>query len=532
MAFAIVAGISPVYGLYTAIVSAIAAALFGNAALMTTGPTNALAVVLSSTLAPFAESTDFPACLVTLTFLVGAIQLLMGLLRLGGLMRYVSRAVMTGFITGAAMLILLGQLGNLTGISIIGQHSAIDKIAALMSRLDQLDAHTLSVGLLAIVLILMMQHTRYAAFSSLIAIALSGMLVALLGWDVLGVILVRDLSPVPRWLPSPGWPDLGLADDMTAAALALAVLGLVQTSALAQSIQQSGNELSTASHEFVGQGLANLIGSFFQAMPAGGSLSRTAVNIKAGARTRWSNVWSGLFVALIMLLFSGLVEQIVLAALAGVLVMAAISLINPSEIRFIWQAGWASRLAMTATFVSTFVVPLQYSVYVGVALSLALYVYQSSRIRVARLEPVGINTFREVPLPETLPSGEPVIISVQGNLFFAAMRDLRDRLPKPNGARCPVVILRLRGDEFLAGTGAAVLVAYADQLRAQGGKLVLCGIEDQVVKTLARTDTLDKLGKENIFPASDVLLSSTQDALDYAQAWLDEQENCSARPQL
>jgi SulP family sulfate permease len=178
---------------------------------------------------------------------------------------------------------------------------------------------------------------------------------------------------------------------------------------------------------------------------------------------------------------------------------------------------------MTATFASTLILPLQYSVYVGVFLSLSLYVHQSSRVMIVQLEPVGDNQFREVPLLQTLPDGQPVILSIHGNLFFAAMRDLEQRLPSPSGTRCPVVILRLRGDTLLAGTGASMLAAYAERLRAQGGKLILCGVEKPVLETLKRTGTLDKIGGENVFPANELLLASVQAALEYAQTWLADQ---------
>jgi len=161
-------------------------------------------------------------------------------------------------------------------------------------------------------------------------------------------------------------------------------------------------------------------------------------------------------------------------------------------------------------------------VYVGVALSLAIYVQQSSHMMITQLEPGGPHMFREKPFAGGLRDGEPVILSVHGNLYFAAMRDLADRLPDPNGARCPVVILRLRGDTLLAGTGTTVLVTYAERLRARGGLLVLCGVEKPVLETLRRTGALNRIGRENVFLADEFLLASTQAALEYARAWLAE----------
>jgi SulP family sulfate permease len=525
MGFAIVAGISPVYGVYTAIVSTIVASVFGSTGLMTTGPTNALAVVVGSTLAPFSESGDLLTRVVTLTFLVGLIQAGMGLLRLGGLTRYVSTAVMTGFVTGAALLVALGQLTHLTRISTEGQHGIVPQLAELFTHLDTLHPQTFVIGIAAIVLIVTLHRTRLSAFATLIAIIVTGLVVFFLGWDV---PVVRDTSAIPNGIPAITYPKPGLVGDLLTAALATAVLGLVQTAALAESIKDTDENSADASREFVVQGLGNLLGAVFQSMPAGGSLSRTAVNIKAGARTRGANIFAGLFVAAIMLLFGSLAERIALAALAGHLIVAAVSLIPPERINFVWRASWTGRWAMVATCVSTFVLPLQYSVYVGVVLSLVLYIYQSSHMRIVHLEPVGTNIFREAPLPEKLPDGQPVLLSVQGPLYFAAMRDLQTHLPDPNSAQHPVVILRLRGDTMLAGTGAALLVAYAEQLRKRGGKLVLCGVENQVIETLTRTGALARIGEENVFLANEYLLASTQQAVLYARQWLDEQTQQSS----
>ncbi|HVO71524.1 MAG TPA: SulP family inorganic anion transporter [Aggregatilineaceae bacterium] len=520
MAFALVAGISPIYGLYTAFVSTIVSSLVGSSTFMTTGPTNALAVVVGSTLAPFSTSGDLLPRLVTLTFLVGVIQLGLGLLQLGGLARFVSTAVMTGFVTGAALLVLLGQLGNLTGIPTGNHDRILLQTGDLIAHLTHLHAPTFAAGVITMSLILLLHKTRFTSYATLIAITVTGVGIALFGGAAHGVTLVRDLSRIPHGLPGPRLPQPALMGDLFSAALAIAVLGLVQSAALAHSIKEPDGRTPDASREFVGQGLGNLVGALFQSMPAGGSLSRTAVNINAGARTRWANVWAGVFVAPIMLLFGSLVERIPLAALAGHLIVAAGSLISLPRLRFVWRASWAGRWAMTATFASTLILPLQYSVYVGVFLSLSLYVHQSSRVMIVQLEPVGDNLFREVPLSQTLPDGQPVILSIHGNLFFAAARDLEQRLPSPNGTRCPVVILRLRGDTLLAGTGASMLATYAERLRAQGGKLILCGVEKPVLETLKRTGTLDKVGGENVFPASELLLASMQAALEYAQTWL------------
>ena len=526
MAFALVAGISPAYGLYTAIVSTIIGGLFSRSSLLTTGPTNALAVVIASTLAPFADSGDMVGRLVTLTFLVGVIELALGLLRLGGLARYVSTAVMTGFITGAALLVLLGQLNNLTGIHADAANPLLE-LGDLLRRLNELHPETFITGLVTIAIIVWLRRTRIAPFATLIAIAVTGVAIAFLGWHERGVALVIDLASIPATLPGVRLPDPRYFIDLAPGALALAVLALVQTAALMQSVQRPDEDPPNASREFIVQGAANVAGALFRSMPAGGSLSRTAVNIKSGARTRWANVFAGLFVALIMLLFGPLAERIALAALAGQLVVASTTLIDVGQMRFIWRASTAGRWAMVATLASTLIVPLQYSVYVGVALSLLLYIGESSHIRLTVLERLEDNRYRESAPPRRLPDAEPVLLSLQGNLSFAAMRELVTRLPDATRAQRPVVIMRLRGDAMLAGTGVAVIMAYHRRLRARGGKLILCGVEPHTYETLRRTGALELLGPENVFCAEEIVFASSERAYDYAKGWLAE-ENARA----
>ena len=523
MAFAIVAGISPAYGLYTAIISTLIGGLFSRSPLLTTGPTNALAVVIGSTLAPFAAEGDPIGRLVTLTFLVGVIELVLGLLRLGGLARYVSTAVMTGFITGAAILVLLGQLNHLTGIDAQAA-SPLLELGDLLRRLNELHVETFIIGVVTIAIIVWLHRTRLAPFATLVSIVVTGVAIALLGWHERGVALVLDMAPIPTTLPGVRLPEPRYALDLAPGALALAVLALVQTAALMQSIQRPEEDPPNTSQEFIVQGAANLAGALFRSMPAGGSLSRTAVNIKSGARSRWANVFAGLFVALIMLALGPLAERIALAALAGHLIVASTALIDRHQMQFIWRASESGRWAMLATLVSTLIVPLEYAVYIGVALSLLLYIEESSHIRLTLLERGPDGRYRESAPPRRLPDAEPVILSLQGNLSFAAMRELSPRLPDASRSRRPVVIMRLRGNGMLAGTGIAVIMAYHRRLRARGGKLILCGVEPRTYATLKRSGALELLGEENVFPAEEVVFASAEKAYDYAKQWLAEGE--------
>ena len=518
MGFAIIAGINPIYGLYTAVVSTIVGALTTSSTFMTVAPTNALAIVVGSVLAGYSGTAQIERLFV-LTLLVGVFQLGFGLLRLGRMTRFVSNAVMTGFITGAGTLIILGQLRHLTGYESQVSGTTLGKFWDWLVHLPQSDLQTTIVGVAAVIIIARLHHTRWKSVATLVAIIVTTLFVNLVGWD--SVEVVRDTGSIPNGLPGLVVPNLTYVPELVFSALALAVLASVQGAALSQNITESDGSIPDPTRDMIGQGLASVASGFFQGMPAGGSLSRTAVNVSAGARTRWANVFAGLLVGAILLVLGGLIERITLAALAGHLVVAAVSLINLDNIMMVWRVNWTGRLSMVITFLATLVLPLEYSVYIGIVLSLVLYVYtSSSNIRVLQLLPTGNAHFREAPVPKKLPDNAPLVLSVAGNLYFAAVQRLEEQIPQANGSHRSVVILRLRDNQYLGSTGIRFLERYADQLKANGGMLLLAGVGSRVEDELRRTGAIAHFGTEHVFCAEDVILQATTNALRYAEDWL------------
>ncbi len=520
MGFAIIAGVNPVYGLYTTIVATIVASLTTSSTYMTVVPTNALALVVGTTLIGV-EQVDVPGYLFTLTFLVGIFQLGFGLLRLGFLTRFVSNAVMTGFITGAGTLIIMGQLGNLTGYNLDHSLSKLGRFWEWLSNLHHSDLTTTIIGIVVIVVIVLMRKTRFKPLATLIGILLATLIVQIAGLD--SVRLVRNVSLIPSGLPGIVLPDVSLISQLWSVALAMAVLACVQSAGLTSTVPNPDGNTPDVTQDFSGQGLGNIVAGFFQGMPAGGSLSRTAVNISAGAKTRLANVFSGVIIALVLLMFGSAIEQVTMTALAAQLIVAAVGLLNYKSINIVWHVGRSARLAMIVTFLSTLLFPLEYSIYIGVVLSLALYIYMSATsIHVHRMVVTEDGHFRDTKLPIKLASCEPTIISVTGNLFFAAVRNLESLLPSPDEAQSPIVILRMRDNDYLGSTGINILNRYREKLKARGGTLILAGISEAVVGQLEDTGMIDSFGQENLFPANDVYFSSTEHALARAQKLLEQ----------
>lgn len=519
MGFAILAGISPLYGLYSAFVATIVGALFTNSALITVGPTNALALVVGSTLIRYDEGSQVEHLFV-LTLVTGLFQLAFGILRLGSLTRFVSNAVMTGFITGAGTLIMLGQLSHLNGYESESHSSSqLLRLWDWLIHLPESDVQTTIIGVTAVVIIYGLHHTkRYKSIATLVAILITSVFVALAGWDA--VPLVIDESPIPTGWPAPILPELNLLSEHIAVGFALATLGSAQSAALSASIQEPYGRATNVTRDLSGQGVANIAASVFQGMPTCGSLSRTAVNISAGAQTRMANIFAGILIGLILLLLGQWIEQITLAALAGHLIVAAASLIKLDNIRMVWKVDWSARMAMVVTFASTWLFPLEYSIYIGVGLSLLFYVRSSAvQIQVRRLLPMGNNQYQQVDVPDTLPPNEIVILSVTGNLYFAAIKQLEDLLPSANTADHTVVILRLRDNVHLGSTGIRLLQNYSEQLQQRNSRLMLAGISESVRAQLDRTGFASAFGDGYIFEATDVYFAATDNALVAAEQW-------------
>jgi len=518
MSFALLAGVSPLYGLYAAIIPTIVGSLFASSTFITIAPTNVLMLLVASGLSRYGNP-DPPLQLFTLTLLIGGFQVLFGILRLGNLTRFVSNAVIVGFISGAGVLIVIGQIDHLIGVRVASGQNALAHIWYWLLNLPKSHPHTVIIGVSTILIVYILRHTQFKHLAVLVAITLTTVFIQLAGWA--DVRLTRDLSAIPSGLPQPSLPDPRYIPDLLSAAFAIALLACVQSAALAENTREPDGSTPQVNRDFIGHGFANVIGSLFQCLPVSGSLSRTAVNLSAGARTRLANVLAGVFIGLFLLALSSMIERIALAALAGQLIVAALGLIDRKAIRLTWQTGLSSRVVILTTFSATLVLPLEYSIYLGILLSTGFYLYNSvANVRIVQLEITEDGQFRQRPVPAYLPSQQVIILSISGSLYFAAAKRLEELLPSPNNARKPVVILRLRDSSELASTGIRILQRYAQRLRARGGKLILAGVTPQVQGQLQHTGLLDELGAESVFQANDVVFAATRQALAYARTWL------------
>ncbi|UDG97913.1 SulP family inorganic anion transporter [Rhodococcus opacus] len=515
MASGVLAGVSPIHGLYASLVGPVFGGMQTSTKLMVITTTSASALAAGSALAEVPDA-DKSSALILLTLLAGAIMIVAALLRLGRYTRFVSHSVMTGFLTGIAVNIVFGQFPDLAGADAEGSFSA-EKAFGVLLHPARIDLPSLAIGVTALLLLIVLARTRLALFGSLIALLVPTVAVVAFGLD--SVASVADVGTIPTGLPLPQIPDLGLlSPSLIGGAAAVAAIVLVQGAGVAEAAPNLDGTRSRPNEDFTAQGVGNVASGLFGGMPVGGSVGQTAINTSAGGKTRWAAIFSGLWMAVILAAFSSLVGKVPMPTLAAVLIFAAVGSIRPSRIAAILRSGPSSKIALITTFVATLLLPVTAAVGIGVALSLLLQLNQEAvDLKVVRLVPGPRGTFLETPAPKVLASREIVVLDVYGSLFYAGARTLQVLLPDPGEAEGAEVILRLRGRTTLGATFFSVIGNYADRLSAVGGRLYLSGLSSEVSEYWDD----DRLASQGIaldmFPATDTIGESIRRAFVDAQ---------------
>ncbi len=526
MAHALLATVNPVLGIYTLMVAVPIGALVTSSVFMNVSTTSALSVAAGAGLADIPDGQKAQA-LVAMVLMVGAIQLLAGLFKLGFLVRFVSNSVMTGFLNGVAVLIILGQLGDLTGFDSVYSNKVAQALD-LFLHLDSVNPSATIIGLLTLGLMVLLLRTSLSKFAFIIAIAVATLLLAVLTLPGLptaaafdSVQSVEDIADIPRSLPGLALPDPALLLKMLLPAFSVAVIGLIQGAGVSQGYPNPNGKYPDISRDFLGQGVANMATSLVGGVPAGGSISGTALIMSAGARSRWTNIFAGLFVVVVVLVAAPLVEKVPMPALAALLIVAGFQGLRVQQAVTVWNTGKVAGVVMIMTFAATLLVPLQYAVLLGVALSILLFVFrQSNKVVVIEVVPVPGGFPEERPAPAALPSHRLTMLMVYGSLFFAAAKNLEEMLPEVDEASGAVVAIGLRGKAEIGSTFVSVLQRYVAALHAHDSKLMLVGIEPGVRDQLAKTGLLTLIGEENIFMATPRLGEAMNQAAEAAYAWL------------
>ena len=523
VAYAMIAGLPPVMGLYAAAIPAIVGALFRSSRHVVTGPTNALSLLVGSAVAAQAAAGGATPMEVgvTLAFMVGVFQFLAGVLRLDAVADYISQPVVRGYITGAAVLIAIGQLPNVTGTK--GGDGHLGRVLLhWLIGLSHTHLLTLAFAVGTLLTILVLRRVSPRLPGSAIVMVGSIVISNMFHFHDLGLKLVSDLAPIPSGLPPFTNPHLTLLTELAPSAIACAVLSLVESSSVARALAaRSGQRLDLAV-EFAGQGLANISAAFSGGYPVSGSLARSALNQRAGSASRLSAVFCGLLIILILLFLGPLVGGTPVASLAGLLLVLVNDLIDRDHIKLILRGAQTDKVAFITTVLGAWTLPLDRAIYLGVGISIVMFLRRARMLSVREMVIGEKGRFREVdPDSEEAVYLCPAIriLNLTGPLFFAVTGELENAIaPFLRDSNIRVLILRLRQAQDVDVTTATVLAATARQFASSGRVLILLGLRPTTQELIDHTRLVDEIGPENIFPAQVGWFTAMEAALRRALA--------------
>ncbi|CAM3633780.1 putative sulfate transporter 4.2 [Pseudomonas reidholzensis] len=474
IAYALIAGLPAEYGLYAAIVPVLIACLWGSSWHLICGPTAAISIVLYASVSPLAVSgsDDYVTLILLLTFLGGVFQLLLGLIRFGALVNFVSHSVVLGFTLGAAIVIALGQLPNLLGMDLPSQATALKSLQELLSHAGDVDGPSLLLGVATLLIGVTFKLWRPRWPSLLISLVVVSVVAwALPGWFAHVPRVPAFTGQLPPLSPLP-LLDLEVILRLLPSAVAVGMLGLVTSLSIARSLSSRSEQLIDADQEIRAQGLSNMVGAWFSGYLSSGSFTRSGLSYEAGARSPMAGVFSALWVALFAVTGAGLIAHLPIPAMAGSILLICWGLVDHRGIRALFRVSRAEFLVMALTAAATLLLELQTAIYAGVLASLFFYLKRTSRPRVQQSR-----------------EGEADVLRVGGSIFFGAAHYLQVRLQRCQG---PHVVIDARQVNFIDYSGVDMLHREARRLGRNGGSLTLQRARPQVVEELQKLEGVER----------------------------------------
>ncbi len=508
IAFAIIAELPPQMGLYTAIVGGIVGALWGFDNQTVNGPTNALSLLVAASLAGIVPvgTAEFAIAAGLMAVMVGLFQLVMGLARLGILVNFVSHSVVVGFATGAGVLIGINQIAPLLKLS-FPSDNVMQTVQGLALNIASVHPPTALIGGGAMLVVIILRKFSPRLPAPLISMILASAVVFTLRLDEAGVGVIGQLpTQLPPLADLPLF-DLNLIGKLSAGALAVGAIGLVQTVAISRSLAAQSGQRLDSNQGFVGQGLANIASGMFSGYAVAASFSVTAVNYKGGAKTPLASIFASLFVLIAMLVLAPLAAYLPRSALSGVLILTAIGMIDRAEIGRIWRGTRGDAVIMVVTLVGTLFLAIEFAVLTGIMLSFALYIIRTSVPRVHAVIPD--EDFRHFAYrPDMEPCPQLGIIDIMGDLYFGAVNHVEEQILEiaEQHPDQQYLILRMNHVNHIDFSGIHMLENIVRAYRERNGDVFLVRVEYRVRRVMETTSFDELLGFDH-FPSEDDVIS-------------------------
>lgn len=527
MAYALIAGVDPRFGLYSAIVVTLIASIFGSSSHLINGPTNAISLVVFSALMGFDARFDAYQALFLLGIMVGITQILIAVFKLGDLTRYISESVVLGFMAGAGLLVAIGQVGNFLGVAKTGggDHSVLVRLWETLTQSGPFNFYAVGLGTGTLVAALLLRRVidryRLPQMDMLLALIIASAVAAHFGWSAPrpnGKTIVAVVGTVPTALPSFHIPIIQFewVPRLLGSTVAISFLGLLEALAVAKSIATHTRQPLDYNRQCLAEGIGNLIGGFFQSLPGSGSLTRSAINYQSGALTRMSGLYASLIVGIAVLALGPYARFIPKPALAGLLFNTAARLIDWKRLGYaICASRFDAALVFTTAFAAIFV-SVEDSILIGTAFSLLLFIPRVARLAVRELIVTPERVVRERQ-PDEPRSNSLLIYDLEGELFFGAAPELDRYLEqiKRETSRTGIkyIVLRLRRTRNPDVVVVEHLERFLRDAHQRGLTVLLAGVRPDLAKILRNIRSDEWLPADRIYPEKDENHSATLNAV-------------------
>lgn len=520
IAYAMLAGLPPQYGLYAAAVTPVIASLWGSLRQLATGPIAIMSLLVLTTLTPLAApgSPHYIELALLLAFMVGSLYLVIGCLRLGIIMSFISHSTVKGFTASAAIIIISTQLPHLFGIAVGRHESMVPALVELVENLSDFSPQTFALGLSAFVLIYGLRRVWPAFPAALVVLLL--LTVVVYGFD-LERHGVQIIGAVPGGLPHPRVPtfDLDIMFRLLGSSIVIALVCFAETYAVGKAISNQTKQKVDVNQEFIGQGIANLVGSIFQCYPVGGSFSRSAMNHGSGAKTGISSVVTSAVVVLTLLFLTPLFTYIPRAALAALVISAVLLLFHPGEIVTLWKANRHDGIVATTVFALALILNLDYALLIGIIISLVLFLWKTMHPRIVEItKDIDQQMFLNAEPNKSPLCPQLMILRIDNAMFFANAEYTVDRIAAMLDRRTTPVrylLLDFKGVGFIDITATDELKTLFADLNARGVKPLLISPHLPVRQTLESSGLVAQIGEKRIFAGYSTAISSLFPDLDH-----------------
>ncbi|MCG6975293.1 MAG: SulP family inorganic anion transporter [Acidiferrobacterales bacterium] len=524
VAFATIAGLPPQYGLYTAMVTPIVAALFGSSYHLVSGPTTAISIVVFSAISHYAQpgSQEFISMALTLTFLAGVYQFAFGVARMGALVNFVSHTVVIGFTAGAAILIATSQMKHILGVHVAKGESFLHTWIHIFGGMHEIQVVLMVIAGVTLGTALLIKKVLPKAPNLLIGMIV-GSLVALVLEKGTG-LTVPLVGEIPAHLPPPSHPIFSMAmiKQLAPEAFAVALLGLIEAVSISRAVATKSNQRINSSQEFIGQGLSNMFGSFFSSYAGSGSFTRSGINYAAGARTPMSAIFAAVFLMMIVLLIAPLTAYLPVAAMGGIILLVAYNLIDFHHIRNTIKFSRSETAILATTFFATLFLELEFAIYLGVLVSILFFLARTSTPNIPTLsidvdDPSGKRKLINIQKKPLKQCPQLKIIRIDMSIYFGSINFIQERIARIcESERIYHIMIIATGVNFIDLAGAEALVQENNRLKQYGGGLYFVGLKSSVYEFAAKTCFVQRIGNANFF-------DSKTEAIRYIYPRLDKE---------